>query len=59
MMQMDINDSSFEQRYAMAVLYFSLNGEDWGATNWLSGASECYWDFVFEGQMTYYLIYKR
>jgi hypothetical protein len=45
-MQLDISDVSFEQRYAMAVLYYSLNGDDWGKNNWLSEASECDWDFV-------------
>lgn len=45
-MQLHINDSSFEQRYVMAVLYYSLDGDNWGATNWLSGESECDWQYV-------------
>ena len=32
------------QRYAMSVLYFSTNGDDWlTSTNWLSDESECDW----------------
>jgi hypothetical protein len=45
--QLDINDASFEQRYAMAVLYYSLNGDGWNViNNWLSEASECDWNYL-------------
>jgi hypothetical protein len=46
-MQLDINDPGFEQRYAMAVFYFSLDGDNWNSKDgWLSGQSECDWEFV-------------
>lgn len=46
-MQLDIYDSGFEQRYAMAVLYYSLDGDDWySKEGWLSGKSECDWEYV-------------
>lgn len=48
-MQLDINDPSFEERYAMGVMFYSLNGDNWGFTNWLTGASECNWDYVGGG----------
>ncbi|KAL3787344.1 hypothetical protein HJC23_004369 [Cyclotella cryptica] len=46
-MQMDINDPGFEQRYIMAVFYYSLDGENWSSSDgWLSGESECNWEWV-------------
>jgi hypothetical protein len=46
-MQLDINDPGFEQRYAMAVFYYSLDGDNWNSKDgWLSGQSECDWEFV-------------
>lgn len=45
--QLDVDDPSFEQRYAMAVLYFSLGGDNWNSKDgWLSEKSECKWEFV-------------
>jgi iron only hydrogenase large subunit-like protein len=44
--QLDVSNILFEQRYSMAVLFHSLNGDAWGPTNWLSEASECDWDYV-------------
>ena len=45
--QLDMNDASFKQRYAMAVLYYSLNGDGWNVVNnWLSEASECDWNYI-------------
>ena len=45
-MQMDFKDPNFEQRYAMAVLYYSFNYDNSFDNNWLSGESECNWKFV-------------
>ena len=46
-MQLDINDPGFEQRYAMAVFYYSLDGDNWNSkSGWLSGESECSWEHV-------------
>ena len=46
-MQLNIDDPGFEQRYVMAVFYYSLNGDDWSSSDgWLSGDSECTWKGV-------------
>ncbi|KAL7490080.1 hypothetical protein ACHAW6_015807 [Cyclotella cf. meneghiniana] len=46
-MQMDVNDPGFEQRYIMAVFYYSLDGDNWSSSDrWLSGESECNWEWV-------------
>jgi hypothetical protein len=46
-MQLDINDLGFEQRYVMAVFYYSLDGDNWSSSDgWLSGDSECTWEWV-------------
>ena len=46
-MQLDINDPGFEQRYAMAAFYYSLDGDNWNSKDgWLSGKSECDWEYV-------------
>jgi hypothetical protein len=38
------------QRYALAVLFYSTNGEVWkDSTGWLSNASECTWHIDVEG----------
>jgi hypothetical protein len=43
-LQMDADSSYLTQRYAVAVLYFSLNGPKWkNQTNLLSGERECEW----------------
>jgi len=37
-------DPTVEQRYALAVFYFSTNGDDWYKnTGWLTAESECTW----------------
>lgn len=37
-----------EQRYALAVMYFSLGGDDWGLTSgeWISEMNHCDWLMV-------------
>jgi hypothetical protein len=45
-MQLEINNSSFEQRYAMAVLYFTFNDYKSNWHDWLSGETECRWQYV-------------
>lgn len=46
-MNLDMNDPGFEQRYAMAVFYYSLDGDNWNSKDgWLSGQSECDWEYV-------------
>mmetsp|Transcript_25672 Transcript_25672/g.37810 ORF Transcript_25672/g.37810 Transcript_25672/m.37810 type:complete len:225 (-) Transcript_25672:1108-1782(-) len=48
-MQLHESDVKFIQRFALAVLYFATNGENWSSTNvdgkkpFLSGISECNW----------------
>lgn len=33
-----------QQRYALATMYYSTNGDDWAETSgWLTGANECMW----------------
>lgn len=46
-MQLDMDDPSFQQRYVMAVFYYSLDGDNWNSKDgWLSGQSECNWEYV-------------
>ena len=36
-----------EQRYALATVYYGLNGDNWETNiGWLSGAQECFWQMV-------------
>ncbi len=45
--QMDLNHPGFEQRYAMAVFYYSTNGDNWQTSDgWLKKDSECTWHGV-------------
>mmetsp|Transcript_26969 Transcript_26969/g.56758 ORF Transcript_26969/g.56758 Transcript_26969/m.56758 type:complete len:708 (+) Transcript_26969:166-2289(+) len=42
--QMDLNHPGFEQRYAMAVFYYSTDGDNWQTQDgWLKEGSECNW----------------
>lgn len=49
-LQTPVNESIFDQqvvaqRYALATLYYSTNGDDWTASNgWLSSDPECSWE---------------
>jgi hypothetical protein len=40
----EYDDDRLRQRYALAVLYYSTNGEAWeNSTGWLSNEDECTW----------------
>jgi hypothetical protein len=42
--QLETSDDELEQRYLLAVLYFSMTGENWvDSTKFLSGGSSCDW----------------
>jgi len=43
--QLKSDDPDLLQRYVLAVMFYSLKGENWhhGDLHWLSGVHECYW----------------
>jgi uncharacterized protein involved in tellurium resistance len=44
MLALVTSDEIFLNRYALVVLYYSTNGDEWDSNgNWLSGSSVCDW----------------
>lgn len=51
--QLDVSDDLLEQRYILALIYFSTNGDDWTQCSFDPNVEECvYFDSTYQSEFT-------